>query len=40
MGQERYNSLNVVYFRGSQAALIVYDCTSPETFDRVDQFYT
>lgn len=32
-GQERYNSLIPMYYRGAQVALIVYDITSPESFE-------
>lgn len=33
-GQERYNSLMPMYYRGAQAALIVYDITSQKSFER------
>ena len=33
-GQERYYSLAPMYYRGASAAVIVYDITQPETFDR------
>lgn len=33
-GQERYRSLAPMYYRGSQAALIVYDFTSLESFQK------
>lgn len=33
-GQERYNSLMPMYYRGAQAALIVYDITSYKSFER------
>jgi small GTP-binding protein len=33
-GQERYHSLAPMYYRGAQAAIIVYDITSPDTFSR------
>lgn len=33
-GQERYHSLAPMYYRGSQAAIIVYDITNPDTFTR------
>ena len=33
-GQERYKSLASMYYRGSAAALVVYDITSIESFDR------
>ncbi len=31
-GQERYHSLAPMYYRGAQAALIVYDITSKDSF--------
>lgn len=33
-GQERYHSLAPMYYRGAQAAIIVYDITSADSFDR------
>eukprot|EP00048_Salpingoeca_helianthica_P001903 m.52659 g.52659 ORF g.52659 m.52659 type:complete len:212 (+) comp11789_c2_seq1:63-698(+) len=33
-GQERYHSLAPMYYRGAQAAIIVYDVTSTDTFAR------
>ena len=33
-GQERYNSLIPMYYRGAQAALVVYDITSYKSFER------
>ncbi|ESO06239.1 hypothetical protein HELRODRAFT_155684 [Helobdella robusta] len=33
-GQERYHSLAPMYYRGAQAAIIVYDITSQDTFLR------
>eukprot|EP00123_Amoebidium_parasiticum_P014037 comp22292_c1_seq1/m.33056 comp22292_c1_seq1/g.33056 ORF comp22292_c1_seq1/g.33056 comp22292_c1_seq1/m.33056 type:complete len:203 (-) comp22292_c1_seq1:346-954(-) len=33
-GQERYHSLAPMYYRGAQAAIVVYDITSTETFNR------
>jgi Ras-related protein Rab-5C len=33
-GQERYYSLIPMYYRGAQVALIVYDVTSRESFER------
>jgi len=33
-GQERYHSLAPMYYRGSQAAIVVYDITNPESFTR------
>ncbi|KAJ8412115.1 hypothetical protein AAFF_G00143820 [Aldrovandia affinis] len=33
-GQERYHSLAPMYYRGAQAAIVVYDITNAETFGR------
>jgi small GTP-binding protein len=33
-GQERYQSLAPMYYRGAQAAIVVYDITSAESFER------
>lgn len=33
-GQERYHSLAPMYYRGAQAAIVVYDVTSAESFER------
>lgn len=33
-GQERYHSLAPMYYRGAQAAVVVYDITSQESFTR------
>ena len=33
-GQERYRSLAPMYYRGAKAALVVYDVSMPETFNR------
>ncbi|XP_036428023.1 ras-related protein Rab-5C [Colossoma macropomum] len=33
-GQERYHSLAPMYYRGAQAAIIVYDITNTDTFTR------
>ena len=34
-GQERYNALNAIYYQNAVGALIVYDVTIPETFNKV-----
>lgn len=34
-GQEQYHALSQVYFRDSQAAIIVYDATKPDALERV-----
>merc|ERR1711916_349755 len=33
-GQERYHSLAPMYYRGAQAAIVVYDITNADTFQR------
>jgi len=33
-GQERYHSLAPMYYRGAQAAIVVYDITSTDSFER------
>eukprot|EP01108_Squamamoeba_japonica_P006884 TRINITY_DN565_c0_g1_i4.p2 TRINITY_DN565_c0_g1~~TRINITY_DN565_c0_g1_i4.p2 ORF type:complete len:214 (-),score=91.24 TRINITY_DN565_c0_g1_i4:114-716(-) len=33
-GQERYHSLAPMYYRGAQAAIVVYDITSQDSFER------
>ena len=33
-GQEKYHSLAPMYYRGAQAAIVVYDVTNPDTFAR------
>lgn len=33
-GQERYHSLAPMYYRGAQAAIVVYDVTNADTFTR------
>lgn len=32
--KERYHSLAPMYYRGAQAAIVVYDITSAESFER------
>ena len=34
-GQERYHALNAVYYRDASGALIVYDVTDEDSFDKV-----
>jgi small GTP-binding protein len=33
-GQERYHTLAPMYYRGAQAAIVVYDLTNPDSFER------
>jgi len=37
-GQERYHSLAPMYYRGAQAAIVVYDVTSQESFARAQKW--
>ncbi|KAH1131973.1 hypothetical protein J1N35_003351 [Gossypium stocksii] len=37
-GQERYHSLAPMYYRGAAAAVVVYDVTSSETFERAKKW--
>lgn len=37
-GQERYHSLAPMYYRGAQAAIVVYDITQVETFGKARQW--
>eukprot|EP00042_Codosiga_hollandica_P027307 m.134715 g.134715 ORF g.134715 m.134715 type:complete len:168 (+) comp52446_c0_seq4:1185-1688(+) len=34
-GQERFSALTPMYYRGAQAAVVVYDITKRDSFDRV-----
>ena len=38
-GQERYKAITAAYYKGAKGALIVYDVTSKETFDHVDNWH-
>ena len=35
-GQERYRSLGPIYYRGSDAAILVYDITNNESFENIE----
>lgn len=37
-GQERFRSLVPTYIRGSSAAVVVYDVTNPQSFDRIEKW--
>lgn len=37
-GQERYHSLAPMYYRGANAAIIVYDITSHDSFERAKKW--
>ena len=37
-GQERYHALNVSYYRESKGALLVYDVTDKDSFEKVKKW--
>ncbi len=37
-GQERYRSLGPIYYRGSNAAILVYDITKSESFENIESW--
>merc|ERR1712174_192060 len=37
-GQERYHSLAPMYYRGAQAAVVIYDVTSNDSFERAQRW--
>ncbi len=37
-GQDRFQFVRENFYRGSQAAALVYDCTSPESFDHLTRW--
>ncbi|KAJ3424367.1 ras and ef-hand domain-containing protein [Anaeramoeba flamelloides] len=37
-GQERYHALTLMYFRGAQGAIVVYDITDQNSFDRAKEW--
>lgn len=39
-GQERYHSLAPMYYRGAQAAIVVFDITKPVQYNRCQFFYS
>ena len=38
-GQERFNSLTTIYYRGSDIAIIMYDMTSFQSYERAQRYY-
>ena len=38
-GQERYRSIVKTYFNGCTAAILVYDITNKESFEKIDSFW-
>ena len=39
-GQEKYSSINVSYYKKADAALLVYDISTRESFDKIKEFYS
>lgn len=39
-GQERFRSLGPIYYRGAEAAVVVFDFTSQNSFDRLQSWIT
>jgi small GTP-binding protein len=37
-GQDRFQFVRETFYRGSQAAALVYDCSKPETFHHLDRW--
>ena len=37
-GQERYRSLGPIYYRGSDAAILVYDITNNNSFENIESW--
>lgn len=40
VGQEKFDSLTKLYFNNTEAAIIVYDVTDKQSFDRVNKWMT
>ena len=38
-GQERFDSLNVTYYKKADAVLLVYDISNRKSFDKIKNFY-
>ena len=39
LGQERFQSLGVAFYRGADACILVYDITQPKSFDNLDSWH-
>lgn len=39
-GQERFQSLGMAFYRGADAAVLVYDCTDPDTLEHLEHWKT
>ena len=38
-GQEKYDSVTKMYFKNAEAAIIVYDITNENSFERLQKYY-
>ncbi len=38
-GQEKYNSINKIYYQRADCCLLVYDITNKKTFDEIENYY-
>ena len=38
-GEEKYHALAPIFYRDTDGAIIIYDCTSRETFDRTEKWF-
>ena len=38
IGQERFQSLGVGFYRGADVCILVYDITQPKSFENLDTF--
>jgi small GTP-binding protein len=39
IGQEKYRSMNEKYYKGSNASIMVYDCTDKKTFENMKNYW-
>ena len=38
-GEEKYHALAPIFYNGADGAIIVYDCTKKETFERAEKWF-
>ena len=38
-GEEKYHALAPIFYRGADGAIIIYDCTRKETFERAEKWF-
>ena len=38
-GEEKYHALAPIFYRGADGAIIIYDCTRRETFERAEKWF-